>query len=391
MLVFIFPPSFFDSLSAFHPYVEDREQFQRHINPTFSGPASKNRSDLYTRLRVGFDYRLNTRMTAKVEYQNADDLFWTRKGNDSSDSSDLSLAYLTYDISQLSLTAGRQKIILGQQRLIGPSEWLNLARSFDAGQARSGQWDVWGGKIGVANTEPQTARIAALTHFDKDWGTTSLIVKHDFVGEKNIDEQTFDHLVSRKFGSLKLDGEGAAQYGRTSGRTQNAWAWHLRATETVVPKTDLSVEANAASGGGDSDTSHTFDNLYPSNHDQYGLADMVGWKNMNDLAVKLSNNSIRSLTLRAEDHTFSLRDPSDGWYSATGVVNPRPGGSFVDPTGQSGRQVGQELDFEAIYQIRKNITTQAGISFFDPGDFVKNLSGHDNQVTFGYAQVQVRF
>jgi hypothetical protein len=97
------------------------------------------------------------------------------------------------------------------------------------------------------------------------------------------------------------------------------------------------------------------------------------------------------LTVRATEQTFSLRDPSDAWYSFSGAANTRPGGVFQDPTGKSGRKLGDELDFEAIYSFKKYGDLSAGVSFFDPGDFVQNLTGQSNHATFAYLQYQVKF
>jgi len=33
----------------------------------------------------------------------------------------------------------------------------------------------------------------------------------------------------------------------------------------------------------------------------------------------------------------------------------------------------------------------AGVAFFKPGDFVQNLTGHSNQMVFGYVQYQIHF
>jgi hypothetical protein len=44
------------------------------------------------------------------------------------------------------------------------------------------------------------------------------------------------------------------------------------------------LEYNYASGDGDSKDGKrgTFDQLYPTAHDKYGLADQVGWRNIHD-------------------------------------------------------------------------------------------------------------
>ena len=372
-------------------YVEDRERYEHHTNPTFSSPADKNRVDLYSRLRVGADIQIRKGWSAKVEYQNTHDLFWTQAVNGSADNSDLSLAFAKYSSDSFNATVGRQKIELGDQRLIGSTEWLSMARSFDAGRVQSGPWDGWAAKLGVANNKPETAKIAGVTHTDKTWGTTSVIAKHDVGAAADIDIQTLDHFMSATFRDTTLSVEGALQTGSNNGRDQRAWAWHANLKRQILPKTTLSIEGNAASGGGNANTSRTFDNLYPSNHDLYGLSDLTGWKNMNEFAIRLDNHPLDRLSVRASFEAYSLRDPSDAWYSATGVVNPRAGGTFVDATGASGRDLGQELDFSAAYQIKKYGTISGGIAFFNPGHYVQQISGQSNMLTYGYIQYQVRF
>ncbi len=391
--MFLIPPilATLDTDPNLHFYAESREQFQTHINPTFSSPADKNGQNLFSRLRIGAEYTFNPRLTAKVEYQNGHSLFWNQKQNGSFDSSDVSLAYAKWSGGGFTAIAGRQKIEIGQQRLIGSTEWLNLARSFDAGRLDSGAWSAWGGRLGVANNKPETARVEGLTHSDPRIGTTSFIAKHDLGKVSGIDVQTLDHFLTIKVGNITVDGEAAVQYGSNNGLDQRSWAWHVGATRPIYHNTTFRIEGNAASGGKNGTTVRTFDNLYPSNHDQYGLADLAGWKNMNEVAVKLQNNSFAGITLLAEGHAFSLRDASDGWYNAVGAVNPRAGGNFVDPTGGSGKDLGKEYDFSASYGFKSDAKITAGIAFFEPGNFVQALSRHSNQLTYGFLQFAKKF
>ncbi|MDR3688162.1 MAG: alginate export family protein [Fimbriimonas sp.] len=394
-MFFIFtppPPSTTDSTSIVKVTVDLREQFQRHINPSFSDAAGKNRSDLFSRYRVGLDAKANAAWSGRIEYQYSHDLYWDQHSNGAVDASDLSLAYVKYSGPSVTAIGGRQKIELGDQRLIGSTEWLNLARSFDAARAMAGQWDAWAGRLGVANNKPQAVRVEGLSHSDRDWGTTSLILKHDLGTISGTDIQTLDHLAKVKVGKTMLFGEGAVQYGSSNGRDQRAWAYHLAVSQELLPKTTFSLENDAASGGGNATTSHTFDNLYPSNHNLYGLADMQGWKNMNHLGIRVENRSIPNLTLKASAHAFSLRDASDAWYNAVGAANPKAGGGTLsDPTGLSGRDIGKEFDLEAAYTVKHAGIFSGGIAFFEPGNFVQNVSGQSNQMIFGYLQYQIRF
>ena len=376
--------------SIFHFYAEDRERYEHRINPTFSSPSGKNRVDFTSRLRIGTDISWSKNLSGKVEYQNSQDTFWTQGLNASTETSDLSLAYLSFTQSSFLGTVGRQKIELGEQRLIGPSEWFTLARSFDAARIQDGQWDAWVGKLGVANNKPETAQIGVLSHKDAHWGTTSVIAKHDVGPLANIDIQTLDHFGSMEVGKITLKGEGALQTGSNNGRDQRAWAWHVEATKDLG-KATMAVEGDAASGGSNADTTRTFDNLYPTNHDQYGLADLTAWKNMNEFRVKLESTVGNGLNLKLVWQALSLRDPSDSWYSATGGANPRAGGTFTDKTGNSGRDLGKEVDFQASWDLKVSGKISAGLVFFDPGHFVQAVSGHSNMQTYGYLQYLKHF
>jgi hypothetical protein len=376
----------------FRPYIEDRERYERHINPTFNGPKDANRSDLYNRVRLGANFDFSHGLKATLEYQNATDLYWTKAANSMTHNSDASLAFADYAAMKYDFSLGREKIALGEMRLIGPTEWTNLSRSFDVARAKSGPWDLWGGTLGMANKDTKTVRLADLTHLDKTWGTTSLILKHDLGSMASIDEQTLDHFVKRKFGNTTADAEAAVQIGANNLKDQSAWAYHARLTQDLFKKTTFSIEADAASGGSTSTISRTFDNLYPSNHDLYGLADTTGWKNMTYFAARLENRPSDRLWLRVSEQTFSLRDASDAWYSFSGAANAKSGGGvFQDPSGKSGTQLGSELDAEASWDLKKAGSFSAGLALFSPGDFVKNITQRDDNETFCYLQYQVRF
>jgi hypothetical protein len=217
------------------------------------------------------------------------------------------------------------------------------------------------------------------------------VEKHDLGTVSGIDIQTLDQTYATKVGGVNLDLEGAIQRGSNNGLDQRGWAWHAEASRPVLRDTSLKVEGNAASGGKNGTTNFTFDNLYPSNHDLYGLADLVGWKNMNDVAVKLENKSISGVTFLAEAHAFTLRDASAAWYNAYGAVNKGATGNLVDPTGASGRDLGKEFDLSAKYSFKSNATLTAGIAVFQAGRFVDAVSGQKSQLTFGFIQFNKKF
>jgi hypothetical protein len=72
------------------------------------------------------------------------------------------------------------------------------------------------------------------------------------------------------------------------------------------------------------------------------------------------------------------------WRNAGGAV------LGFDLTGQSGKHVGDELDFTLAFPIQKHLKILSGYSLFLPGEFARRTRGPDNQHFF-YLQTQVDF
>jgi Alginate export len=128
----------------------------------------------------------------------------------------------------------------------------------------------------------------------------------------------------------------------------NAFAQHTvlrKGFETVVWKPRLIGEHNFASGDstpGDG-RSGTFDQMFPTPHEKYGLADQVGWQNVQHVAGGVEAKPVKHLVLRAMIQDWYLAQAKDGLYAAGGGL------VFRDATGKSGKHVGEEVDLIAQY------------------------------------------
>jgi hypothetical protein len=373
-----------------NPYFEVRERVERRLNRDFDSDIPDDRSDLLSRWRLGAELDLRHGWRAEAQVQFAHDLVWTPQRNFSLDHTSLSLAYVDGPTPVGRLTVGRQKIAIGSQRLVGPLEWANVPRSFDAARVRTPELDVFAASIGVARPRPEDARIAGVSHRSPA-GLTNLFYKHDAHADGDIDVWTLNHWANRTAGPWMLNFEGALQGGKTRGKDHEAWALHARAGYRVDPRTTFHLEANAASGGETATTVRTFDNLYPTNHPFYGIMDLQSWRNMRELSVGMEHRVRPNVLLRATAHRFWLQDPRDAWYGAGGAPNRHAGGIFRDPTGLSGRHVGDELDLESVWTLDRRTTVSAGIAVFLPGTFVRNVAGSDDRQTWGFVQVGTRF
>ena len=126
-----------------------------------------------------------------------------------------------------------------------------------------------------------------------------------------------------------------------------------------------------------------FDVLYPTAHDKYGMADQVGWKNINHIGLIAEVKARPSVIFQAKVHDWWLASARDGLYNSGGALLVR------DVTGSSGKHIGEEIDFQVLWNHKTNIAIGAGMGHMFPGKFVKRTTpGHS--YTFPYVQLTYR-
>lgn len=376
----------------FKPYLDWRLRLERRLDRDFFQSANDDRSDVIWRIRPGVEWTKGKTWSGEIQYQLATDSIRTQASDTSDDLSDISLAYLRFKEGKLELTGGRQRVSVGSERLVGPADWLTAGRSFDGIRLKTGSIDAFAFKVGVAHPKPARLRFAGVTHRNKV-GLTQLYFKHDSnAGTLDTDVWTLAQTYEKRWGKWLFETEDAVQFGHSAGRTLRAWAIHGSLGYQVRPSTKLTLEVNAASGGGNASTTYTFDNLLPSNHKFYGSMDMQSWRNMEELALILDHRLNPKWSAKLSWRTFALRDPSDVWYGAGGGVNRGGLGAFSDPSGASGRDIGREVNLEVAYKHNATVSASAGVGIFTPGSFVKARNGGtaDSQ-RWGYLMIQFRF
>jgi hypothetical protein len=369
---------------------EARLRFERRLDRDFNAPRKDNRNDLFQRYRIGIKWKSGAEWSGAIQYQLAHDLFWTPTRNASDESSDLLMANAVWSKDGRTVTLGRQRLILGSERLIGALEWVNTARTFDAVRYQDKEWDLFVGRVAVQNPLPGAARVGGVS-YKSIYGQTSLLYKHDASSAGSLDLWTLAHAYRKLYGEVEFDGEFAYQFGKNLGRNHQAWAYHLQFSTDLAPKWRGSLEWNAASGGPSTGTSRTFDNLYPTNHKFYGVMDLFAWRNMNQLQLTVTHRPRADLELKGRIISGWLQDATDAWYSAGGRPNVGPTGNFRDATGLSGRHLGWEYDLEASWKRNAKETLSAGVGLFSPGDFVRTQAKDDRRQLFLYVQYAIRF
>jgi hypothetical protein len=172
--------------------------------------------------------------------------------------------------------------------------------------------------------------------------------------------------------SLDYNVEMALQRGSLGGNDLQAWAghWQLRESFTGPGSVKLIGEFNYASGDenpGDG-VRGTFDQLYPTGHDKYGLADQIGWKNIQHVRGGVEFTPWKGWPLTTNYHTWWLAEARDGIYTAGGTPLARV------IAGASDTHVGQEVDVQVSHPLTQQLQLSGGYAHIFPGGFLKEAT-----------------
>jgi len=392
--------------------------------------SPQDASWLLQRFRLGLGYSMTPWFKLYVQGQDIREIGGSRPneigtlGAEGDDTMDILKAYAQIgDIKKgLSATIGRQFLSYGDQRLVGPLEWLNPARTFDAVKLsyvaptwtldlftsspvnfKDHEWnksnllddddnlnDIFSGIYLSTKWIPINTTTDFYVFNKRDDGTAAFGPK---LGDTNfVTLGTLWKGDPKKLKSWDYETEMAFQTGEVNGRDLTAFAghWGLGYNWATHPwKPRLGFQYNYASGDQDPADGdiETFQNLYPTNHLFYGYMDTTGWVNMHNPQINFTVAPTAKLKLKADYHLYWNASNDDAWRRVNGVTAVRP----VNAASRNASSFrGQEFDLTAFYKVNANVSLQAGYSFFLAGDYLSD-TGADDNAHFGYLQVQFDF
>lgn len=290
--------------------------------------------------------------------------------------------------SPVALTVGRQELVLGEQRLVGHVNWANAARSFDGVRLtgrrpglqldafttsvvriRPDEWDRGGFGSRFHGLHLSTTRLLARTVVEPYllWRQDdNLRTETGVPGDLSLGSAGL-RIAGQVAGGFDYASETVLQWGALGPETQRARAQHIRLrTPARGPGIRLTTEYNYASGdraAGDGRRG-TFDPLYPTPHDKYGLADQVGWRNVHHLRAAV-DVPVAGLPLTAAYHSWWLASATDALYNAPGAVVAR------SATGVTDRHVGHGVDLQTARALTSRLHGAAGYAVVHPGAFLR--------------------
>jgi len=410
-------------------YINSRLPHWLHLNgelrnrdeaPTaYSFRPGNNDAYALTRAVLGFDAAPTSWLHAFVQARDAEVIGANPKNVTGSmkDAFDLEQAYIEFrnaDQGWISLQAGRQQMYYGDERLIGRSDWSNASRSFDGARLRlrsqtyAARLDIFASSV-VKNYPTSLDRVLPGQNF---YGIDLALSK--LAPYATIDPYLYVKTLPSVTGVDKLTGNerlytsGFRMNGTFAGGFDYRGRFSLqsghRADDPVhagggyavlgytIPKSRFqprfAMEYAYASGNKtlDDRVMGTFDQLYPSTHNQRGLTDLFAEENMVDLKPAFDFRPVKKTKVFFVVNDLSLASKYDGLYdprSEALIVKAPQGGALSS-------DVGTEADVYGTYDINPRLQLGAGIGHLYAGRFLKeNSSG--GSVTYPYVMMDYHF
>ena len=308
------PPVLNRANDALPPWLRVRGEFRERMEGFDGLGFNDTREDLYylSRLRLNATITPARQLSFQVQGQDARVARKTvgPTGTPFRAPIDLRMAFADVGTAQsrFAFRAGRQELVYGEQRLVGHVGWLNAARTFDAAKltvrGKRVSLDVFGASV-VRILEGEFDKSGAGNRFAGAYATAPTLVPGASVEpyafwkrDVNLLTETATRgtlslatmgvrWVGKLPAGLEYNTDTALQTGSLGSDDVSAWAGHysLRTTAAGSLAFRTSGEFNYASGDANptDGTRGTFDQLYPTPHDKYGLADQVGWRNIRHL------------------------------------------------------------------------------------------------------------
>jgi hypothetical protein len=349
-----------------------------------------------SRARLGVGARVRPWLSAFLQIQDA--RAWgteTATTDGAADQLDLHQGYI--DLTALGATArlGRQELSLGDERLVGPLGWSNVARAFDGALVT---WPVTGaGELRVfwmnvaerdalqpGGTDPQANEGGDLDGWLMGGFYAHRIggarVELTFLHDRNAATDKSYTAHGRFFGrvgDVLYDGSAAYQFGvGRRGFLLSGKAGLAVGRGSIAGQVDLlSGDADTLDG-----TRRAFASLYPTGHAFHGYMDyflafpaQTRQAGLIDAMVRIAAPVPAPWTLRVDTHYFALAEERLGE-----------------------RALGLEVDVIAGRTLGTGVGVEAGAAIFAPRDLAGSLmpafaGGTGDATYWGYLMMTVRF
>lgn len=378
---------------------EERFRYEAYDNSSFKAKVD----DSYVMNRFRFQVDVHTRSWLRVTAQVQD----ARAGFQNSPIGppntvrwDLKLAYVEVgapDKHWFSLRVGRQ-LINYNNTIIADSEWRNQARSYDAAVVNLNAKRQHLGIFAASAVVPQAYGVTPHQEGNNIYGAygriDDLVTPHSNLepfflwrvqpaevvepaaskttGKEN--EKVFGlRFKAQAHSALDYGGEVILETGKVGPQPIRASAAQAGAAYqflNAVAKPRVFTQYDYATGNSNpkqNATHTTFDTIYPTAHDRFGIADLFGWQNIESVRAGTTIEPHRRLTFTVQGLDFWAASALDSIYNTSGSA-------IVANKTDHGRHAGAEIDGYSWYELNRHFNVGGGIGYFGAGEFLTNVT-----------------
>jgi hypothetical protein len=381
---------------------EERSRYEGYHNSGFK----LNNNDSYLLLRSRLMLTIKPTAWFKVVTQVQDARPFMQKppwGPPNLNAWDLKLAYAEFGDPEkdwISVRVGRQ-LINYNNTILANSEWRNQARSYDAAVANLHYGRYRLGLFAASVVSPLAEGISHHVEGNNIYGAYGAI-------DHPLPNSVFEPFVLwRVQPSVAIETKAKVKTGK-----QDEWAFGWRFKGVALKNLDYSAEWIAERGNdgpnniqawastdgvgyrfdrlwwkprvfwqydfasGDknpNDGGHgTFDTMYPTAHDRFGLTDQFGWQNIESERVGLTIEPRHRWTITGQYLDLWLASATDALYNTSGAAIVR------DTKGNSGTHVGEEFDAYTWYELNRHVNVGVGFGHLEGGEFLARTTKAPN-------------
>ncbi|MGA2217694.1 MAG: alginate export family protein [Terracidiphilus sp.] len=386
---------------------EERFRYEAYDNNNFK--LGTNDSYLLNRFRFQVDLHTPSwfRVTAQVQdarsgYQNPP------IGPPNTVRWDLKLAYAEIGNPEkhwFSLRVGRQ-LINYNNTILANSEWRNQARSYDAAVLNLNAKREHLGIFAASAVVPQAYGVSPHQEGNNIYGAYArlddLVTPHSslepFFLWRVQPAEVVEPAVSKTTGKenekvlglrLKAQYKKAFDYGgefiyedgKVGQQNINAFATQEGAAYqflNAATRPRVFAQYDYASGNGNPklNANHTtFDTIYPTAHDRFGITDLFGGQNIESVRAGTTIEPHRRLTFTVQGLDVWAASALDSIYNTSGSA-------IVTNKTNHGRHLGAEFDTYSWYELNKHFNLGGGVGYFGGGQFLTNVTTNHSYTTY---------
>ena len=309
---------------------------------------------------------------------------------------------------------GRINLDIGSRRLVARSRFSNTSQAFDGMHwrlAKANEWFFRAFFTQIVFNDDTTDRLALFTNKKSlFWGLVA--ENRQFTRARGqlyyfgTDSESKDDHDSRKHSTIGLrvydppksgqfdfDTESVIQFGQFNGRDHLAHFHHISFGYTFPflwsPRILTMYDYASGTKNPDGNKSHSFDSLFGARRFEFSATSLFGpfsRSNISSPGVRLQLHPLGILDVDLKYRAWFLAQSKDEWVNS----------GLQDPTGDSGKFLGQDVEVRIQWHPSPNLTIDAGYEHFFKGSYIKDQTGvpgnpPSSATNYFYIQTELMF